>query len=122
MLRALSRLSIWLLSLLIGLASLLTVLEMERKSGQLLLMKDPGDTARLTLREGRVIRAEIEGKNERGAHAVYHLLGWPNGKFVFTAADTDDAVDEIQTSTTHLLIEGARRLDEQRRPGSSSSD
>ena len=46
--------------------------------------------------------------------AIYEMLGWNAGMFVFTASEIT-ATDEINASTTHLLIEGARLLDEARR-------
>jgi CheY-like chemotaxis protein len=109
----------------LGLSSLLIVLEMERKSGLLVLSRagpgavsgDAGETGRLFLRDGRVVRVRIDGqvapKNEA---AIYHLLGWAEGQFEFSALEVD-MEDEVKLSTTALLIEGARRLDEARKPG-----
>jgi len=100
----------------IGLASLLTVLEMERKSGTLALSQEGegGGEGKIWLRRGRVVRAILEGSDDVNALAVYALLGWGTGKFVFTATEVE-VEDEVQSTTTHLLIEGARRLDENRR-------
>jgi len=39
------------------------------------------------------------------------LIGWGEGRFELTAGDTDVA-DEINTPTTYLLMEAARRMDE----------
>ena len=39
------------------------------------------------------------------------MVGWTEGEFDFLAGDVG-GVDEIQASTTFLLMEGARRLDE----------
>ncbi len=94
----------------LGLSSLLTVLEMERKSG-ILVIKDH-ETARIFLNQGRIVDAMIEGKNEpRGAEAVYHLLTWTQGKFEFSDIEVE-MEDSIKISTTYLLMEGARRIDE----------
>ena len=41
------------------------------------------------------------------------MVTWGNGSFDFLAGDVG-GVDEIQASTTYLLMEGARRLDEAR--------
>jgi len=103
----------------IALSSVLIVLEMERKSGILLLERDLG-TARLFLRKGRVIRADIDpDRRVAGAAAVYETLTWTDGSFDFLVGDVG-GVDEIQTSTTFLLMEGARRLDESRRDKSTA--
>jgi hypothetical protein len=96
----------------ITLASVLTVLEMERKTG-ILLVERANETARVFLRRGRVIRAAVDIPDLHGTAAVYALLGWEAGAFDFLAGDVG-GIDEIQTSTAFLLMEGARRMDEAR--------
>ena len=49
-----------------------------------------------------------------GAESVYHMLTWEKGRFHFTAMDID-MEDQIQSSTTSLLMEGARLIDEANR-------
>jgi len=99
----------------IGLSALLVMLEMEKKSG-VLVLSHKDETARLFLREGHVVRATIDGKSApRGADCVYHALTWSDGRFDFSALDVD-MEDEVKQATTHLLIEGARRIDEAQRP------
>jgi CheY-like chemotaxis protein len=104
----------------LGLSSLLIVLEMERKSGVLVLSRpsDPGpgekdkETGRVFLRAGRVCRARLDGRaHPRNHQAVYYMLTWSVGSFEFTALEVD-MEDEVKTSTTALLMEGARRIDE----------
>ena len=63
------------------------------------------------LRRGRIIRAAIDEPALAGAAAVYRMLTWGVGSFDFLTGDVG-GVDEIQTSTTFLLIEAARRADE----------
>ena len=95
----------------ISLPSLLVMLEMERKSG-ILIIEAEAATARFFLRKGHIMRAEIDGSAPlSGATAVYDALGWKEGQFEFLIGDVG-GVDEIQASTTFLLIEGARRADE----------
>lgn len=95
----------------IGLGSLLVMLEMERKSG-ILIIETETATARFFLRKGHIMRAELDGVSPMsGATAVYGVLGWKEGQFEFLIGDVG-GVDEIQTSTTFLLIEAARRADE----------
>jgi CheY-like chemotaxis protein len=101
----------------IGLAALLTLLEVERKTGILTLWnhRDPAMASamgRIFLRKGRPLIAELEGKDvPRNAACVYHLLEWSRGRFEF-AAENVDMLDEINATITHLLLEGARLLDE----------
>jgi CheY-like chemotaxis protein len=102
----------------LGLSSLLVMIEMERKSG-ILRLERVGATGRIFAREGRVIAARLDGDRaptdaRKGAEAVYHLLTWGDGRFDFSAVDVD-MEDEVQSTTTHLLMEGARLIDEGKR-------
>jgi hypothetical protein len=99
----------------VGLPTLLTILDMERRSG-LLLIQRQGTLGRLHVREGRVVRARIEGARRgagqgSGAEAVYQMLGWADGQFELWQAQVEGR-DEVGASTTFLLMEGARRADE----------
>jgi CheY-like chemotaxis protein len=102
----------------LGLSSLLVMIEMERKSG-ILRLERLGATGRVFCREGRVIAARLDGDRapahaRKGAESVYHLLTWVDGRFDFSAVDVD-MEDEVQSTTTHLLMEGARLIDEGKR-------
>jgi CheY-like chemotaxis protein len=94
----------------VSLSSVLTILEMERKTGILLCERDTG-VARLFVRKGHVVRADSDQPPLSGSAAVYETLTWRTGTFDFLLGDIG-GVDEIQSSTTFLLLEGARRLDE----------
>ena len=95
----------------LGLSSLMILLEMERKSGVLLLVSG-AEKARIFLKHGRVAQARFERKPiPANAEAVYELLSWTGGTFEFSSFEVD-MEDEIEMSTTGLLIEGARRIDE----------
>ena len=114
----------------VGLSALLTLLEMERKTGVLVVVHDRGErkqrartdpgghpnpTGRIYLRAGRVIAARVDGApipiNEE---CVYLLLEWATGSFEFTAGEVTET-PQIHVTTTHLLMEGARRIDESSR-------
>jgi hypothetical protein len=43
------------------------------------------------------------------------LLTWTAGEFEFTSVVVEGA-DRVNVSTTHLLMEGARLIDEEREP------
>jgi two-component system OmpR family response regulator len=94
-----------------GLATVLTFLDLERRSGELVLL-GPLGVGRLWLRAGRVIRARIEGSRRTRKPAVYELLAWTDGRFAFTQTEVSELDDEIGASTTMLLLEAARRTDE----------
>jgi CheY-like chemotaxis protein len=93
-----------------GLSSLLIVLELERKTG-VVILRAPQSVGRIYLRQGRVVRAHIDGSDRRGQLAVYDLLGWPRGRFEFNVGEVAGE-DEIGSSTSFLLLEGARLQDE----------
>ena len=61
-------------------------------------------------------RARLDGRQTPKNHdCVYYLLTWSDGRFEFTSLDVD-MDDEVRLNTTSLLMEGARRLDELKRP------
>lgn len=125
----------------LSLASLLTMIEMERKSGILLLRRGT-QSARLYVREGRVVAARLFAATTlSGIDVVYKLLTWNDGHFDFTsmpvtvpsellprqvagalhgsavgespaAAGGPSSDSELDIPITHLLLESARRRDE----------
>ncbi|RMG98351.1 MAG: DUF4388 domain-containing protein [Deltaproteobacteria bacterium] len=100
----------------LGLSSLLVMMEMERKDGVLALADaETGQTGRVFLRKGQVIHATVDQEDDLGGReSVYHMIGWTKGTFSFAAMEVD-MEDTVQSSTTHLLMEGARLLDERNR-------
>jgi CheY-like chemotaxis protein len=108
-----------------GLPGVLVVLELERKSGVVILSRADA-RGRLWVREGRVLRAEVDGDSDATpprtrAEAVYELLTWSEGRFEFNAGAVDGD-DEIGTSTSFLLMEGARLQDERKPGGADEPD
>jgi DNA-binding response OmpR family regulator len=113
----------------IGLPMLLTMLEMEQKSGMLELTHEQEGTAELYLKRGRVVHATLDytpgAEDDKAseedvdelswgledAECVYYLLKWAEGRFEFKPGDVG-MEDRVGQSTTQLLMEGARRLDE----------
>ncbi len=97
----------------VGLASLLSLLEMERRSGVIIATRtNPSALGRIFVRKGQVVGAQVERSTSlHGAEAVFEMLRWAEGSFEFTILDID-ITDEIGTPTAALLLEGARRLDE----------
>jgi DNA-binding response OmpR family regulator len=96
----------------VGLSSLLVLIEMERKTGLLQLRAPNGPSAQVLVREGKVVHARLDDVEEPvDAECVYYLLTWGSGEFEFTACLVE-GVDRVGSSTTHLLMEGARLMDE----------
>jgi hypothetical protein len=98
-----------------GLATVLTFLDLERRSGQILIAADD-KIGRVRLRDGRVISARIEGSRRSNRAAVYELLTWNSGWFAFTQENLTSATDEIGMPTTLLLLDAASRFDEAAAP------
>jgi CheY-like chemotaxis protein len=100
----------------VGLSPLLVLLDMERKTGLLGLSRDePAERCQLFILEGRVIAATSDADSGLvGTAAVYHALNWSDGSFSFTSVAVE-MPDQIQMSTTHLLMECAQQLDDAQR-------
>jgi hypothetical protein len=98
-----------------GLATVLSFLDLERRSGQILIVAD-GKMGRVWLRGGQAISARIEGSRRVNRAAIYELLSWDNGYFAFTQEDLPSATDEIGAPTTLLLMNAALRTDEAAAP------
>ncbi|MBW2391325.1 MAG: DUF4388 domain-containing protein, partial [Deltaproteobacteria bacterium] len=108
------------------LADLLQVAHLARKSGRVDLEREGGgeglalcdedatsdhlDRGFVSLRDGEVLRAEIG--NVVGEKALYRMLAWREGQFVFdTTVRPDDKV-KILAPVRALLAEGMRQLEE----------
>ena len=106
----------------VGLSSLLVLIEMERKTGLLQLRSpDGGPTAQILVRDGKVVHARLDDQDEPvDAECVYYLLTWAAGEFEFIACLVE-GVDRVNVSTTHLLMEGARLIDEERDPSAGGA-
>ena len=94
----------------IGLGTLLSLFEFERKSGILLLLRD-GDIARLFVSEGKILKVEANMGNGQPKQRLMQLLDWHGGQFEFSPCAIGGR-DELQTSVTQLLLEHARVADE----------
>ena len=96
----------------IGLSALLTLIELERKTGMLTLQGPDNEVAQVLVREGRVVHARLEDVAEPvDVECVYQLLSWTGGTFEFLACDVEGP-DRVATPTMHILMEGARLMDE----------
>lgn len=95
----------------IGLGTLLSLFEFERKSGILLLLRD-GEIARMFVSEGKILKVEANTGNGVAKQRLMQLLDWHAGQFEFSPCSIGGR-DELQTSVTQLLLEHARVRDEQ---------
>jgi DNA-binding response OmpR family regulator len=94
------------------LASLLSLSEMERRSGVLVVTRD-GETATLHLRDGAVIRIDLAHAHDtlEGIARFFHVLDWPTGRFELTAGEVRGD-DTLGLPTSFVLLEHARTQDE----------
>ncbi len=92
------------------------MMEMERKDGVLALTNaEDKRIGKIYMRKGQVVQASIDGDDETDhKQCVYRMLGWQKGKFSF-AGMAIDLEDKVQSTTTGLLMEGARLIDESNR-------
>ena len=99
----------------VPLASLLSLAEMERRSGVLQLTR-PSETATLHIRDGAVVRIELPAiHDEKDAKArFFHVLDWTSGRFELSSTAVQ-AADVIDLRTSYVLLEHARYHDEQDR-------
>ncbi|HWU89158.1 MAG TPA: response regulator, partial [Kofleriaceae bacterium] len=91
----------------LGLPSLLTMFEQERKSGQLSVMRDHF-VAWIDFVEGKIVRAR-SSELDAGSHPVMMaVLDWKDGYFELAAGTPVQNPPELEASVTHLLLEHAR--------------
>ena len=103
-----------------SLTTLLVCFATERKTGTI-VVRDGRTRGRVFLRSGHVIGARIDhGPELRNAEAVYYLLRWGAGRFEFRATPVEMA-DEVKHPTSYLVLEAARRLDEERNRAAAAS-
>jgi two-component system OmpR family response regulator len=95
----------------VSIASVLSFLELERKTGVLLLVADR--TARVYIEAGRPLKVEIDGvpRTQSQRSLIDRVLDWTKGQFEFSVQDVACS-DELGTSTAALLLEHARAQDE----------
>ncbi len=105
----------------LGLPSLLTLFEMERKTGVLLLTRDGAaklnnkqpTAGQIRLVDGRCIYARFEDVDAlKNTECIQALLEWSSGRFEFVGKAIEQEA-EIHMSTMGILMEAARLADEQ---------
>jgi len=93
-----------------GLATLISLFEKDRRSGELVLTRQE-ERGALLLVDGHVMQA-AQGPRQAEA-AVYHLFSWREGRFEIGPHDPARPVGgEVTAPNQALLLEGQRRLEE----------
>jgi CheY-like chemotaxis protein len=96
----------------IGLGTLLSLLEFERKSGVLLVLRT-SELARVFVADGKILKVETTTGYGLPKDRLMQLLDWREGQFEFSPAEIGGR-NELGLSVTQILLEHARRRDEQR--------
>ena len=95
----------------IGLGTLLSLLEFERKSGVLLVLR-PHELARVFVAGGKILTVEMTTGEVKPKDRLMRLLDWGDGQFEFSPAEIAGR-DELGLSVTQVLLEHAKTRDEQ---------
>ena len=95
----------------VGAPGFLQMCHLARLSG-VCVVRSEGRLAEIRLREGRLLGVKAGGL--AGPEALFEVLAWPRGHFEFEASDPGEGTPLSETLEA-LLLEGCRRLDEQRR-------
>ncbi len=95
-------------------ATVLTLLEMERRTGRLKVRTDGPRTALFELSNGELVGSELDGATARPVDAIRDVLKWKEGRFWFRPANAIGP-RESRTSVGMLLIEAMRLEDESQR-------
>ena len=90
---------------------LIQTLALNRRTGTLAIM-DKHAKAEVHIQKGAVTEVFLE--DLEGEQAFYRLLEWREGQFQFQPAETTPSPKQITKDTMQLLMEGLRRLDEER--------
>jgi len=96
----------------VALASVLSFLENERMSGELLIVNK--SRARMLLSDGKLLRVELN-EPVPASERAYVVLGWKRGQFEFVPQEIAIEEDDQPQSLTSLILEHARRSDESSR-------
>ena len=94
---------------MIGPASVLSMCQVEKKSGEL-VFNNIDEEARLLLYNGTLIGGELRSRDGLSPEdVVYELMSWNEGSFAFTARNVEPAQG---VPLQNVLMEVARRIDE----------
>jgi DNA-binding response OmpR family regulator len=91
-------------------AALIARLGMERRSGSVVLLRRPlAQLGRILVRDGRVVRASLNGKGNVGdREALFTMLDWSQGDFTFEPCGVQED-DRVNAGAMTLMIEATRR-------------
>jgi len=94
----------------VGVASVLSLLEFEKMSGTLRLVR-ASLRAILFVKEGRVVDAELVDSDEKPLEVLEQVVQWTQGTFRFLV-EAIDRPDLLRMTTTALILDALREVDE----------
>ncbi|MCA9632929.1 MAG: response regulator [Myxococcales bacterium] len=99
-----------------SLATVLMVIEMERRSGRLTITTggDPEVRAAFTMAQGTFVESTLDGRPLELKRVLREVLGWQRGRFWF-APSTDSAEPNSRGTIGGILLNVMRELDEEAR-------
>jgi DNA-binding response OmpR family regulator len=100
---------------LISLSTVLTLLELERRTGHLRVTAEDGRVARIELADGTLVLANMNSDVWEPTDLFREVLRWKKGKFVFKADLSQPKPELNRQSVGGLLLEAMRLEDESRR-------
>lgn len=95
----------------IDLSTVLTLLEMERRTGCLKVRTTGGETATFELDSGGLVRASLDGKLSDATALLRRVIGWKHGRFWFRKAAVTRGASPV-VAIGPLLLEAMRQIDE----------
>jgi DNA-binding response OmpR family regulator len=95
----------------VGLPSLLTMFELERKSGQLAVTRDQL-VAWIDFVDGQIVRARSTEIDAESRTVMMNVLDWQAGYFELSTGNAAPTVADLDATVTQLLLEHARLRDE----------
>ncbi len=96
----------------LSMPGVLSIVALERFTGELRVTRER-DSARVYVRDGQVVDC-VGGAGRAPLDELARLFNWREGRFELSIGACDRA-DRIETSTTALLLDLARELDEKKR-------
>ena len=99
----------------VSLSTVLTLLELERRSGKLKVAGADGRKGEIELAEGKFAGAVVDGTRGDATSLLRELLRWKQGNFAFKPDLSQAAADPTRPSLTGLLLEATRLEDEAQR-------
>jgi DNA-binding response OmpR family regulator len=97
---------------LISLSTVLTLLELERRTGHLKITSEDSRTARIELAEGTLLSANMNGDAWEPTELLREILRWKKGKFAFKADLVQPTPELNRRSVGGLLLEAMQLEDE----------